>query len=125
MSKRINVNPDHYRVAGRERPGKGVVNVVIRQPRGIAKPKGWKKEPRTKTWQEGQGENSEFDIPNSEFRPACPDRPLSRRVLLMSRLMFRSASRLGASRLRAARSNGPAGRFLRHFQVLFDRRQRF
>jgi hypothetical protein len=24
MSKRINVNPDHYKVAGRERPGDGV-----------------------------------------------------------------------------------------------------
>jgi len=25
MSKRINVNPDHYKVAGRERPGSNVV----------------------------------------------------------------------------------------------------
>ena len=25
MSKRINVNPDHYKVAGRERPGSAVV----------------------------------------------------------------------------------------------------
>ena len=25
MSKRINVNPDHYKVAGRERPGDAVV----------------------------------------------------------------------------------------------------
>jgi hypothetical protein len=25
MSKRINVNPDHYKVAGRERPGSPVV----------------------------------------------------------------------------------------------------
>jgi hypothetical protein len=25
MSKRINVNPDHYKTAGRERPGKGVL----------------------------------------------------------------------------------------------------
>lgn len=25
MSKYINVNPDHYKVAGRERPGKAVV----------------------------------------------------------------------------------------------------
>ena len=24
MSKRINVNPDHYKVAGRERPGDGI-----------------------------------------------------------------------------------------------------
>ena len=27
MSKRINVNPDHYKVAGRERPGHGVPRV--------------------------------------------------------------------------------------------------
>jgi len=25
MSKRINVNPDHYKVAGRERPGKDIL----------------------------------------------------------------------------------------------------
>ena len=25
MSKRINVNPDHYKVAGRERPGDAVI----------------------------------------------------------------------------------------------------
>jgi hypothetical protein len=31
MSKRINVNPDHYKVAGRERPGDG-----IPAPRGNA-----------------------------------------------------------------------------------------
>lgn len=26
MSKRINVNPDHYKVAGRERPGEDIVH---------------------------------------------------------------------------------------------------
>ena len=26
MSKQINVNPDHYKVAGRERPGDGVLH---------------------------------------------------------------------------------------------------
>jgi hypothetical protein len=29
MSKRINVNPDHYKVAGRERPG----NAVAKAPK--------------------------------------------------------------------------------------------
>jgi hypothetical protein len=29
MSKRINVNPDHYKVAGRERPG----DAVTKEPR--------------------------------------------------------------------------------------------
>jgi hypothetical protein len=29
MSKRINVNPDHYKVAGRERPG----NAVAKTPK--------------------------------------------------------------------------------------------
>jgi hypothetical protein len=28
MSKRINVNPDHYKVAGRERPGDAVANAA-------------------------------------------------------------------------------------------------
>jgi hypothetical protein len=32
MSKRINVNPDHYKVAGRERPG----NAVAKTPKQSA-----------------------------------------------------------------------------------------
>ena len=32
MSKSNNVNPDHYKVAGRERPG----NAVARAPRAVA-----------------------------------------------------------------------------------------
>jgi hypothetical protein len=32
MSKRINVNPDHYKVAGRERPG----HIVGKAPRALA-----------------------------------------------------------------------------------------
>ena len=32
MSKRINVNPDHYKVAGRERPG----NAVAKAPKQLA-----------------------------------------------------------------------------------------
>jgi hypothetical protein len=32
MSKRINVNPDHYKVAGRERPG----NAVAKAPKDQA-----------------------------------------------------------------------------------------
>jgi hypothetical protein len=32
MSKRINVNPDHYKVAGRERPG----NAVVKTPKQSA-----------------------------------------------------------------------------------------
>jgi hypothetical protein len=31
MSKRINVNPDHYKVAGRERPG----NAVAKAPKQL------------------------------------------------------------------------------------------
>jgi hypothetical protein len=31
MSKRINVNPDHYKVSGRERPGKDIVPEAERQ----------------------------------------------------------------------------------------------
>jgi hypothetical protein len=31
MSKHNNVNPDHYKVAGRERPGEGVVHEVERR----------------------------------------------------------------------------------------------
>ena len=31
MSKRINVNPDHYKVAGRERPGGGIFHDRLRR----------------------------------------------------------------------------------------------
>ena len=31
MSRRINVNPDHYKVAGRERQGENVVHEVERR----------------------------------------------------------------------------------------------
>jgi hypothetical protein len=31
MSKRINVNPDHYKTAGREPPGKGITQEVFKQ----------------------------------------------------------------------------------------------
>jgi hypothetical protein len=31
MSKRINVNPDHYKVAGRERQGENIVHALERQ----------------------------------------------------------------------------------------------
>jgi hypothetical protein len=31
MSKKINVNPDHYKVAGRERQGENVVQIIQRQ----------------------------------------------------------------------------------------------
>ena len=34
MSKRINVHPDHYKVAGRERPGDAVVKAP-KQPRAM------------------------------------------------------------------------------------------
>jgi hypothetical protein len=32
MSKRINVNPDHYKVAGRERPGDAVAKKPKQSP---------------------------------------------------------------------------------------------
>ena len=31
MSKKINVNPDHYKVAGRERPGEDIVHEAERR----------------------------------------------------------------------------------------------
>ena len=37
MSKNINVNPDHYKVAGRERPGKNLVKAP-KQPSRVERP---------------------------------------------------------------------------------------
>ena len=46
MSKQNNVNPDHYKVAGRERPG----NAVAKAPKSIAE-----LEEMRARWQEKQG----------------------------------------------------------------------
>jgi hypothetical protein len=37
MSKRINVNPDHYKVAGRERPGDAVVKRPLKRSADLDK----------------------------------------------------------------------------------------
>ena len=54
MSKRINVNPDHYKVAGRERPG----NAVARDPKepesGTEKTRAWKWQLRQKEKMKGK-----------------------------------------------------------------------
>jgi len=56
MSRRINVNPDHYKVAGRERQGENVVHEVERREadrlrrndrRGYGGPKAPRKGPRS------------------------------------------------------------------------------
>jgi hypothetical protein len=43
MSKRINVNPDHYKVAGRERPGGALVKTPARAQRELAARKRWER----------------------------------------------------------------------------------
>jgi hypothetical protein len=47
MSKRINVNPDHYKVAGRERPGDAI-------PRARGAKKADPANERTARWRERQ-----------------------------------------------------------------------
>ena len=37
MSKHINVNPDHYKVAGRERPGESVAAKAPKQPQAMSR----------------------------------------------------------------------------------------
>jgi hypothetical protein len=51
MSKYINVNPDHYKVAGRERQGENIVHRL--EKREIARPRSEEKQPR------GQSRNVE------------------------------------------------------------------
>jgi hypothetical protein len=36
MSKRINVNPDHYKVAGRERQGENIIHQIEKQAAATA-----------------------------------------------------------------------------------------
>jgi hypothetical protein len=51
MSKHINVNPDHYKVAGRERPGSAAVSAP-KQPRATGDERlreKWQKKQREKT----------------------------------------------------------------------------
>lgn len=49
MSKRINVNPDHYKVAGRERPG----HAVAKMPR---EPQSGADKTRAARWRQRQKE---------------------------------------------------------------------
>ena len=47
MSKHINVNPDHYKVAGRERPG----DAIVRTPKQSQDPKAkerWERKKKSK-----------------------------------------------------------------------------
>ena len=53
MSKRINVNPDHYKVAGRERPGDGVARSPKAKAAGDSDPKAQKR------WDKKQDERKE------------------------------------------------------------------
>jgi hypothetical protein len=41
MSKRINVNPDHYKVAGRERPGHAVAKAPKQTAAGAKAQERW------------------------------------------------------------------------------------
>jgi hypothetical protein len=48
MSKAINVNPDHYKVAGRERPGNAVAKDPKEPQSGTEKTRAWKWQLRQK-----------------------------------------------------------------------------
>ena len=48
MSKAINVNPDHYKVAGRERPGNAVAKDPKEPESGTEKTRAWKWQLRQK-----------------------------------------------------------------------------
>jgi hypothetical protein len=54
MSKNINVNPDHYKVAGRERPG----NAVAKAPKEPARSA--REKSRTAKWQQRQRERTKI-----------------------------------------------------------------
>ena len=72
MSKNINVNPDHYKVAGRERPGEDVVH--SEQRRALERgPREMRRQPP--------------HIPNQEraSRPRTPEAAASRRPLTLRR----------------------------------------
>jgi len=43
MSKRINVNPDHYKVAGRERPGNAIAKGPAKTSRETAARARWER----------------------------------------------------------------------------------
>ena len=54
MSKHINVNPDHYKVAGRERPGKNIVKAPKQPLRAEIPMKGRSVAPPTRRFSAGQ-----------------------------------------------------------------------
>ena len=54
MSKRINVNPDHYKVAGRERPGNAVAKAKERADTDRDAASRWEKVQRRRQKEKGQ-----------------------------------------------------------------------
>jgi hypothetical protein len=54
MSKNINVNPDHYKVAGRERPGNAVAKAPKEPARSV------REKSRTAKWQQRQRERTKI-----------------------------------------------------------------
>jgi hypothetical protein len=55
MSKAINVNPDHYKVAGRERPGHAVAKDARSPQSGTEKNRAWKWQTEQKTREKLKG----------------------------------------------------------------------
>jgi hypothetical protein len=57
MSKAINVNPDHYKVAGRERPGNAVVKDSREPESGADKARAWKWQLRQREREKAKGKS--------------------------------------------------------------------
>jgi hypothetical protein len=79
MSKRINVNPDHYKVAGRERPGKGGIVERDKQKLALSGPKPTsRRRPAPASVPPDAAAASDSDG-NSDARDAATKRALQRR----------------------------------------------
>jgi len=95
MSKRINVNPDHYKVAGRDRQGENIVQSVQKQAfaQQQAEAERWqaKRHERLPAWEETPG----------PVEPEPEKKPSRRPAATRARTKKTSASRKTAKTRRA------------------------
>jgi hypothetical protein len=62
MSKSNNVNPDHYKVAGRERPGNAVAKNPKQAESGSEKTRAWKWQEQQQAQDRGRGRRKEETV---------------------------------------------------------------
>ena len=68
MSKAINVNPDHYKVAGRERPGNAVAKDPKEPQSGTEKTRAWKWQLRQQAQERAKSRGEKVEVKREKVK---------------------------------------------------------